>query len=77
LGSSQRRFDAGGKVLYVTTYSGSHSILSAVDTANCKVLWASQNSATVPELVGRKFVISDTSSVTVGDDCLPVHTGAH
>jgi len=69
-------FDAGGRVLYVTTYSGSHSILFAVDTTNCNVLWASQPFTTSPKLVGRKFIFSGASSVTVGDDCLPVHTGA-
>jgi hypothetical protein len=69
-------FDAGGRVLYVTTYSGSHSILFAVNTANCDVLWASQPFTTGPVLEGRKFVLSSTSSVTVGDDCRPVHIGA-
>jgi hypothetical protein len=70
-------FDAGGRVLYVTTYSGSHSILFAVNTANCDVLWASQPFTTGPVLVGRKFVLSSASSIIVGDNCLPAHIGAH
>jgi hypothetical protein len=70
-------FDAGGRVLYVTTYSGSHSILFAVNTANCDVVWASQPFTTGPVLVGRKFVLSGAPSVTVGDDCLPARIGAH
>jgi outer membrane protein assembly factor BamB len=65
-------FDAGGRVLYVTTYSGSHSVLFAVDATNCNVLWASPAFVDRPMLVGREFVLSHAPAVTVGDDCLPV-----
>jgi outer membrane protein assembly factor BamB len=69
-------FDAGGHVLYVTTYSGSHSVLFAVNAENCKVLWESRPFKKGPNLVGQKFVFSNTSPVTIGSDCLPTHPDA-
>lgn len=67
-------FNAGGRVLYVTTYSGSHSVLFAVNAANCDVLWASQPFRTGPILAGHRFILSGAPSVTVGKDCLPERT---
>lgn len=70
-------FDAGGRVLYVTTYSGSHSILFAVDARTCAVLWASEPFRQGPELVEHEFHFAGASAVTIGADCLPVQNRAN
>jgi len=64
-------FDAGGRVLYVTTYSGSQSFLFAINTSDCKVLWRSPTFTRGPYLKGRQFLFSGAGPVTVGADCLP------
>jgi hypothetical protein len=68
-------FDAGGRVLYVTTYSGSHSILFAVGAQNCKILWESRPFQKGPDLVGQKFVFTGGPPISIGTDCLPTHAG--
>ena len=68
-------FDAGGRVLYVTTYSGSRSILFAVSAQNCNVLWQSRPFQKGPDLVGQKFVFKGGPAVSIGANCLPTRAG--
>ena len=68
-------FAAGGRVLYVTTYSGSRSILFGISAQNCNILWESPPFQKGPDLVGHKFVFTGTSPVSIGADCLPTRAG--
>jgi hypothetical protein len=65
-------FNAGGKVLYVPTYSGSNSHLFAVSISNCEVLWESPVYTVGPKLRGEEFLFSDAPKAVIGPDCLPL-----
>jgi len=64
-------FDAGGRVLYVTTYSGSRSKVFGVSMGDCRVLWESGWFTRGPVLEGERLQFSDAPAVEIGGDCLP------
>lgn len=63
---------AGDKILYVTAYSGSASVLFAVSVRDCRVQWKSQPFASGPILVGNQLHLIGAPDVVVGPNCLPV-----
>jgi hypothetical protein len=62
---------AGDHILYIPTYSGSNSMLYAVDTDDCKILWGSRKFTGMPHLRGQQWTFEDIPPVMVGHDCLP------
>ncbi|MBU6475444.1 MAG: hypothetical protein KGL10_07810 [Alphaproteobacteria bacterium] len=72
---TQPVFSAGGRILYVTTYSGSLSVIYAVNIHDCGVLWHSPTFTGSPVRHGSRLRIAGAPDVVIGPSCLPLPAG--
>ncbi len=66
---------AGGRLLYVTTYSGSEAQVYVVDAQTCAVKWTSPNFVGIPRITTGTLALPGHRPFKVGADGLPVTRG--
>ena len=66
---------AGGRLLYVTTYSGSEAQVYVVDAQTCAVKWASPSFVGIPRITTGTLALPGHRPFKVGADGLPVTRG--
>lgn len=61
-----------GRLLYVTTYSGSEAQVYVVDAATCAVKWTSPRFEGAPRIMAGALTLPSHRPIKVGADGLPV-----